>query len=86
MLLSTIQINKVKIYENILFMKYLKILVITRRRKPMVPNKLEYTFRFKFYISIKAVPKTKLLDAKATRTTAYHKKGHSSETLCFKEK
>lgn len=24
MLLSTIQINKVKIYENILFMKYLK--------------------------------------------------------------
>jgi len=52
----------------------------------MVPNKLEYTFRFKFYISIKAVPKTKLLDTKATRTTAYHKKGHSSETLCFKEK
>ena len=56
------------------------------RRKPMVPNKLKYTFRFKFYISIKTVPKTKLLDGKATRTTAFDKKGHSSETLCFKEK
>lgn len=42
--------------------------MVTIRRKPMVPNKHKYVFRFKFYISIKAVPKTKLLDGKANRT------------------
>lgn len=43
--------------------------MIAVRRKPMAPNKHKHIFRFTFYISIKAVLKTKLFDGEATRTT-----------------
>lgn len=34
----------------------------------VVPNNHKHIFRFKFCISVKAVPKTKLFDRKITRT------------------